>query len=80
MSFQMDAAAIKAKARELGFDLCGIARAERHPKLARLADWIDGGYAGDMTYLARSCDERLEPVRRAAARPIDHQPGGRLQH
>ena len=53
--------AIKTKAREVGFDLCGIARAERHPKLARLAEWIASGYAGDMTYLARSCDERLDP-------------------
>ena len=32
------AAAINGTARDVGFDLCGIARAERHPKLARLAD------------------------------------------
>src|SRR5262245_32462638 len=53
---------IKSKALELGFDLCGIARAERHPKLARLSEWIDRGYAGDMIYLARSRDERLDPA------------------
>lgn len=55
--------AIRARAREAGFDLCGIARAERHPKLARLAGWIADGCAGEMTYLGRSLDERLDPAR-----------------
>jgi len=52
---------VKALAAEAGFDLCGIARAERHPKLARLAEWIEQGYAGEMTYLADSLEERLDP-------------------
>jgi epoxyqueuosine reductase len=52
--------AIKAKAVEIGFDLCGIARADRHPKLARLRSWIDEGRAGDMHYLDASIDERLD--------------------
>jgi epoxyqueuosine reductase len=56
-------AEIKAKAIEIGFDLCGIARAERYPRLARLAEWIDRGYAGDMTYLSESLDERLDAAR-----------------
>ena len=46
------AADIKARAAEIGFDLCGIARADRHPKLARLAEWITQGRAGEMQYLA----------------------------
>jgi epoxyqueuosine reductase len=54
------AEAIKIKAGELGFDLCGIARADRHPKLARLAEWIAQGRAGEMSYLADSLDERLD--------------------
>ncbi len=54
---------VKAAAREAGFDLCGVARAERHPRLARLADWIAAGRAGDMRYLAESLDERLDPAR-----------------
>ncbi|HYN07278.1 MAG TPA: tRNA epoxyqueuosine(34) reductase QueG [Vicinamibacterales bacterium] len=54
---------IKVKAREIGFDLCGIARAQRYPRLARLAEWIDHGYAGDMSYLSASRDERLDPAR-----------------
>jgi epoxyqueuosine reductase len=55
--------AIKQKARELGFDLCGVATAGRPSRLARLTDWIDRGYAGDMQYLDRSRDERLDPAR-----------------
>ena len=55
--------AVITRAREAGFDLCGIARAERHPKLARLAAWIASGQAGEMSYLSRSADERLDPAR-----------------
>jgi epoxyqueuosine reductase len=54
---------VKARAREAGFDLCGIARADRHPRLNRLAEWLDQGHAGDMRYLAESRDERLDPAR-----------------
>ena len=55
--------AVIARAKEAGFDLCGIARAERHPRLQRLAQWIADGRAGEMTYLERSLDERLDPSR-----------------
>jgi epoxyqueuosine reductase len=55
--------ALLARARAAGFDLCGIARASRHPRLARLAEWIAEGRAGEMTYLGRSLDERLDPAR-----------------
>ena len=57
----LTAAAVKAKAVELGFDLCGIAPAVKHPRLARLAAWIDEGRAGDMHYLRDSLDERSDP-------------------
>lgn len=57
----LTAAAIKRRAREAGFDLCGVAPASGHSKLARLADWIDAGRAGEMRYLAESLDERLDP-------------------
>jgi epoxyqueuosine reductase len=53
--------AVITRAREAGFDLCGIAPAERTPKLARLAEWINSGQAGEMAYLVRSADERLDP-------------------
>jgi epoxyqueuosine reductase len=57
----LTSATIKARARELGFDLCGVTRAEPFPRLSRLVSWIDSGYAGDMGYLAKSLDERLDP-------------------
>jgi epoxyqueuosine reductase len=53
--------AVIAQARVAGFDLCGIARADRHPRLTRLETWIAAGHAGEMTYLADSLDERLDP-------------------
>jgi epoxyqueuosine reductase len=52
---------VKAQARLAGFDACGIARADRFPRLAALATWIDRGCAGEMSYLAESLDERLDP-------------------
>jgi epoxyqueuosine reductase len=55
--------AVRAQASLAGFDLCGIARAERHPRLARLADWIAAGHAGEMRYLEDSLDERIDPAR-----------------
>ncbi len=55
--------AVKAAAVAAGFDLCGIARAERHAKLDRLASWVSSGRAGSMRYLADSLDERLDPRR-----------------
>lgn len=54
------ASAIKTRAAEIGFDLCGIARAERHAKLARLTGWLAEGRAGEMAYLAGSSQERLD--------------------
>ena len=56
-------ASVKTRAREVGFDACGIARADRFPRLAALTSWIERGYAGEMRYLAESLDERLDPRR-----------------
>lgn len=56
----MLSADIKAKARELGFDLCGIAPASDHPELTFFREWLDRGYAGDMAYLNRSADRRAD--------------------
>src|SRR6187402_596313 len=58
----LNSASIKHHALKCGFDLCGIARADRHPKLARLGEWLDQGRAGDMRYLHASRDERLDPA------------------
>jgi epoxyqueuosine reductase len=59
----MTSSLLKGAARRAGFDLCGIARADRYPRLTRLAEWIDRGLAGDMRYLDASRDERLDPSR-----------------
>ena len=54
---------IKEKARELGFDACGIAPASDHAELGFFREWLDRGYAGGMAYLERSKDRRSD-VRR----------------
>jgi len=52
--------AIKDKARELGFDLCGVAAADSFPELPFFREWIERGYAGEMTYLQRSVEKRAD--------------------
>jgi epoxyqueuosine reductase len=59
----IDAAFVKARAGDAGFDLCGIAPATPHARLQRLATWIAEGHAGDMTYLRESLHERLAPAK-----------------
>ena len=38
-------------AKGLGFDLCGVVRAEKFPELENTPDWLERGYAGEMKYL-----------------------------
>jgi epoxyqueuosine reductase len=40
------------QAKSLGFDLCGVVRAEEFPELRRMPEWLARGYAGEMKYLA----------------------------
>jgi epoxyqueuosine reductase len=51
---------VKQRARALGFDLCGIARAEPLDELARLPEWLARGFAGRMTYLNRGARVRSD--------------------
>ena len=44
---------LKAKALELGFDLCGIAAAARPEGFDWLRRWLDRGFAGEMDYIPR---------------------------
>jgi epoxyqueuosine reductase len=48
------------QAREMGFDLCGVAPADAFEELANYSAWLDRGYAGEMDYLRdpRRCDPR----------------------
>ncbi|MGD9904393.1 MAG: tRNA epoxyqueuosine(34) reductase QueG [Vicinamibacterales bacterium] len=59
----LTATAIKAQARTLGFDLCGIAPATGLPELARIHDWIAAGRHGEMRYLERSAEVRADVTR-----------------
>jgi epoxyqueuosine reductase len=59
----LTAAAIKRQAREVGFDLCGIAPATDLPELAFFERWLARGYAGEMAYLERTAGRRMD-VRR----------------
>ena len=56
----MTSSDIKARAAELGFDLCGIAPAGDFKELGFLREWLDRGYAGEMAYMARSADRRAD--------------------
>ncbi|HEY7115482.1 MAG TPA: tRNA epoxyqueuosine(34) reductase QueG [Tepidisphaeraceae bacterium] len=56
------AAAIKGRARELGFDLVGIAPVEPSRYRDYLREWLEGGQGGTMAYLANRFDERTDPT------------------
>jgi epoxyqueuosine reductase len=56
----MTSSDIKVRARELGFDACGIAPAADHPELRFFREWLDRGYAGTMAYLPRSANRRSD--------------------
>jgi epoxyqueuosine reductase len=53
-------ASIKAKATELGFDLCGVASADAFPELSFLSEWLQRGYAGEMSWMTRTADRRAD--------------------
>ncbi|GAA4403894.1 tRNA epoxyqueuosine(34) reductase QueG [Nibrella viscosa] len=53
---------IKAKATELGFDFCGIAKAEfLEDEAPRLEAWLNRNRHGQMGYMANHFDKRLDP-------------------
>jgi epoxyqueuosine reductase len=47
-------------AREVGFDLVGIAGDEPPPELAFFREWVDRGHAGDMRYLTGQVARRSD--------------------
>lgn len=52
---------LKQRARELGFELAGIAPAVPADGFERLRTWLDQGCAGDMTYMHRHAEARRHP-------------------
>jgi epoxyqueuosine reductase len=56
------AAEVKRRARELGFDKVGVARAEPlDEERARLEEWLRRGYHGEMLWMARDPARRTDP-------------------
>jgi epoxyqueuosine reductase len=56
----LTAAAVRAAAAQLGFDLCGVAPAAGFPELRFFREWIDEGLHGEMLYLERTADRRAD--------------------
>lgn len=55
---------IKSSAKELGFDYCGISKAEYlKQEASRLKDWLQKGHHGKMDYMANHFDKRLDPTK-----------------
>ena len=61
MRAQADTDWVIAKAKSLGFDLCGVAPAQDWEELAHRDEWLARGYAGEMRYLHDS--QRADPAR-----------------
>src|SRR5919108_906612 len=54
---------IKAEATALGFDLIGITAAEPLAHGGRLRAWVAQGFAGEMGYMSRDVEKRVDPSR-----------------
>jgi epoxyqueuosine reductase len=54
---------VLALAREVGFDLAGVAPAGPVRRAAYYRQWLAAGYGGTMTYLERNVQSRAEPAR-----------------
>lgn len=52
---------VKSIARALGFDRAGVARLEPTAESRRFADWIERGQHGEMAWLARDVEKRVDP-------------------
>jgi epoxyqueuosine reductase len=53
-------AIVHEAAREAGFDIVGIAAADAPRELAFFAEWVERGYAGEMSYLTSQRDRRSD--------------------
>ncbi len=67
---------VEARARELGFDLCGVVSARKFPELEHTEDWLARGFAGEMNYLSdprrRSADGAFPGLRSVIACALNY--------
>ena len=80
MSGSLSADAIKQRARQLGFDLCGVAPALAFPELSFLPEWLARGYAGEMEYMEKSAATPRRHPQLPSLSAIGHRHGDDLQH
>ena len=53
---------IKQESKRLGFESCGIAKAEfLKDEASKLEQWLKNGYQGEMNYMENYFDKRLDP-------------------
>lgn len=79
------AAQIKTKATELGFDFCGVSRAEfLEEEAPRLETWLNRNHHGQMAWMANHFDKRLDPrklmegAKSVVSVLLNYYPGERL--
>jgi epoxyqueuosine reductase len=54
---------VKSTAKELGFDYCGIAKAQKlNEDAVRLETWLRRGFHGSMQYMEEYFDLRVDPT------------------
>jgi len=53
--------ALVERARALGFDACRIAPCGTPPHAPEFSQWIDAGHAGEMTWMERNKERRMDP-------------------
>jgi epoxyqueuosine reductase len=54
---------IVERAGQIGFDLAAVTDARPAPRAEALYRWLDAGYHGDMAWLAREPERRVDPTR-----------------
>ena len=52
MGTRSDTVWVESRAKELGFDLCGVVSAAAFPELEHTEEWLARGFAGEMKYLS----------------------------
>lgn len=63
-SKEKNALIIKRLAKQLGFEFCGIAKAEfLEDEAPKLESWLNHNYQGKMAYMANHFDKRLDPTK-----------------